>query len=69
MNRWQTFRSSDDSIPTTPYEAGVFLQNARDYLKTYGYATIAARFIINDAHGRVNETFIADSLAAKEVAA
>ena len=56
-NRWQTFRSSDDSIPTTPYEAGVFVQNARLYLMTFGYSEIDARLILCAAHDRINASW------------
>lgn len=62
-SRWDTFRSSDDSIPTTPFEAGVFLQNARLHLLAYGFDSIDARLIINDAHDEVNKCF------SREVAA
>lgn len=56
-SRWQSFRSSDDSIPTTHYEAGVFIQNARLYLTTFGYSTMGARMELNDAHERVNKAY------------
>lgn len=57
-SRWQIFRSSDDSIPVTPFEAGVFLQNARLHLiALYGNKAMEARLILVDAHDRVNASF------------
>lgn len=64
-SRWSQFRSTEDSIPTHPFEAGVFLQNARLHLLSYGYSSIDARLIIDQAHGRVNDSFF----EFKEVAA
>jgi hypothetical protein len=64
-NRWQQFRTSEDVIPSTPYEAGVFLQNARLHLiALYGHAAMEARLILVAAHERVNNHFF----DAKEVA-
>lgn len=52
-SRWQHFRSYEEYIPTTPYEAAVFLQDARLHIR--GFADIGALAIFTDAHGRVND--------------
>lgn len=56
-SRWNTFRYSEEDIPSTPYEAAVFLQNARLHLLSYEYDSLPARKILNDAHVRVNQSF------------
>lgn len=57
-SRWSRFRTTDDSIPVTPYEAGVFIQNARLHLTGYGFHdTFDARMILLNAHEEVNRTF------------
>lgn len=56
-SRWSAFRSSEEAIPSTPYEAGVFIANARLHLMTYGFESIDARELLTDAHFRVNASF------------
>jgi hypothetical protein len=56
-SRWKMFRTSEDCIPSDLYEAAVFIQNARLHLLAYGYDSLDARLILNDAHVRVNECY------------
>ena len=63
-NRWQTFRTLDDSIPTRSFEAAVFLHNAVFHLLSHGGDCGDAIRVLNHAHERVNDTIF----AVKEVA-
>jgi len=56
-SRWQQFRECDDSIPSSPFEACVFIQNARIHLYAYGYESIDARELLTEAHARINNSF------------
>jgi hypothetical protein len=59
-SRWSQFRASEDSIPEHPYEAGVFLQNARLHLINADPLNWEARKIIGCAHDEVNKHFFTD---------
>lgn len=54
MSRWKTYRSDDDSIPSTPYEAAIFLNNAWRHLRVYGLDSLDARELLTDAGFRIN---------------
>lgn len=60
MSRWSRFRTSEDSIPANPFEAGVFLQNARLHLINSDPIDWDSRRIILAAHEEVNRTFFDD---------
>lgn len=55
--RWSSFRTSDEAIPSTPYEACVFLQNARLHMLSSGKSSYESRLIISLAHEEVNRHF------------
>lgn len=60
MSKWSNFRSQIEDVPTRPFEASVFLNNARCYLNSFGDATVEARMVLNDAAGRVNDDWLAE---------
>jgi hypothetical protein len=62
-SRWQQFRELDDSIPATPREAAIFLNNAWFHMLASPYSCHEDRGILLAAHGRVNDSFFADSFA------
>lgn len=57
-SRWSQFRESEDSIPTTQYQACVFLDNAIHHLwNSSGHVDAYEAFkILNGAHNRINES-------------
>lgn len=70
-NRWQYFRDLDESIPSTPREAAIFIDNAWHHMLASEYSCHEGRKIVLAAHARINESFVDDTMAilrAKEVA-
>ena len=57
ISRWQQFRCSDDSIPVTPFEAAVFLDNAWHHMLASEHSCHEGRKIVLDAHTEVNRTY------------
>lgn len=57
MSRWPCFRQDAESIPETPYEACVFLDNAVHHLwnRRTEHEIDDAFWILNQAHRTVNE--------------
>jgi hypothetical protein len=58
-SRWQRFRAYDDYMPQTNYEAAVYLQSAYLHLRPFPEA-FAARAILIAAHGRINDSIVAE---------
>lgn len=57
MSRWSEFRTSSESWPSTPFEAAVFLQNARLHLVTLDPGDMEGRRLITDAHAEINKHY------------
>lgn len=55
-SRWQAFRELDNSIPATPREAAIFLNNAWLHMLASDSSCHEGRSIVLKAHARVNES-------------
>jgi hypothetical protein len=65
MSRWSGFEYDKEDIPTTPYEAAVFLMRASAHIKQ-GNGPYGAWMHISDAHAEINRTFVSDTLKVKK---
>lgn len=60
MGKWSNFRMSDERIPTTHYEAAVFLDNAVKHLRNRTDGPLGEScWIILRAHEEVRKCLIA----------
>lgn len=60
MSKWTEFRTFDESIPKSLFEAAVFLHNAQLHIGDvrHNHSNIDARYILIDAHGAINDAII-----------